>query len=563
MPMKLLLHKMWSDLRDVRWPWAAWWLILILQVVCCRLFFHDALFFDPRFVSVVLWVGQILAGTQFVLRLFKLDAIHSPTAFWISRPIRPMSLLVGKVVLALFGLLIPMLIARAACMGLMSLPLVNARDWGWPTAICVFAVALCGVSVWGTTTYWRSGLVCGVLALLIVLGPKGIISGWDYIIHERAFGVSGISRYIWVVVGLLDDAWRVLWLSIGGITLVSSFLLLILGIACARRRPVNAAAFLLGVLTLNAGWMLMHFDRKFEPPVAKLSKSRADNMAVDRGNTVHLKIPDLIPTKLVQNTKGESKLNILIKLPPIPGIPKGIPIGSAVMDCAFNLPLGSSNKRLVDFRLNIDADEQLISRKELVEKGFPASEVDAFLKTCPPMLNGTISPGNSTGYRAPVPSSSRVGSLVLRADILRHELGRVSGPINPGGGKLLTPGVRINFGERDSSLCFWPVAVEPPERFSNFMEIIKSPEGRFSGLNFTWIPNGSTREVYAFNTPVINASRFDSLTSIVSASWGGDQPVDRSNADAYFFQMGPQQQVQLVIEAEFELPESWWGIDLK
>ena len=563
MPMKLLLHKMWSDLRDVRWPWAAWWLILILQVVCCGLFFHDTLFLDARILSAVLWGGQILAGARFVLRLFKLDAIHSPTAFWISRPIRPMSLLVGKVVLALLGLLIPMLMARAACMGLMSLPLVDAHDWGWPIAICVFAIALCGVSVWGTTTYWRSGFVCGVLALLIVLGPKGIIIGWDYIIHERAFGVSGISRYIWVVVGLLDDAWRLLWLSIGGITLVSSFLLLILGIACARRRPVNAAAFLLGVLTLNAGWMLMHFDRKFEPPVAKLSKSRADNMAVDRGNTVHLKIPDLIPTELVQGTNGEAKLNILIKLPPIPGIPKGIPIGSAVMDCAFNLPLGSSNKRLVDFRLNIDADEQLISRKELVEKGFPASEVDAFLKTCPPMLNGTISPGNLTGYHAPVALSPRVGSLFVRAEIMRHELGRVIGPISPGEGKLMKEGVRINFGERDSSLYFCPAAVEQPESFSNFMEIIKSPEGQFSGLNFTWFPNDSTGGVYAFSTPVINARRVDSLTSVVSASWRGDRPVDRSNADAYFFQMGDLHHVQLVIEAEFELPEAWWGIDLK
>ena len=50
---------------------------------------------------------------------------------------------------------------------------------------------------------------------------------------------------------------------------------------------------------------------------------------------------------------------------------------------------------------------------------------------------------------------------------------------------------------------------------------------------------------------------------MVSASWGGDRPVDRGNADAYFFQMGPQHHVQLVIQAEFELPEAWWGIDLK
>ena len=152
MLMKLLLHKMWSDLRDVRWPWAAWWLILILQVVCCRLFFYDTLFLDARILSAVLWGGQILAGARFVLRLFKLDEIHSPTAFWISRPIRPMSLLVAKVILALLGLLIPMLMARAACMGVMSLPLVDAHDWGWPIAICVFVVALCGVSIWGTPT---------------------------------------------------------------------------------------------------------------------------------------------------------------------------------------------------------------------------------------------------------------------------------------------------------------------------------------------------------------------------------------------------------------------------
>jgi hypothetical protein len=118
--MKLILHILWKDIRQLRWLLLLWYGLSVLQIVIVSIQYPAMSFFDPSLAIL----NSLMLGLQFlafatllllISRLVQEDSLTGTTAFWMTRPISRQTLLTAKF-LFVFGILILPMTLLDACM---------------------------------------------------------------------------------------------------------------------------------------------------------------------------------------------------------------------------------------------------------------------------------------------------------------------------------------------------------------------------------------------------------------------------------------------------------------
>lgn len=383
--MKLLLHKMWSDLRDSRWAWMGWNAVLVSQVVCCGLFFHGHISQAAHWIAAVLWWGQIGVGALFVNDLFQIDRLQQRQAFWLNRPIRPLTLLLGKTLLAMLGLLLPLLTGRIACQAILGMPLIDFGDWPWAVLWALFSISLIGVWNWAQPKRWHTGFTISLLAIIILIGPKMLYEVWRLI----ALNSEESSDAFLKMLGLLNDQLHRCWREPVGILVMTCFLFGLLSLICKQQRPLSLLMLLLGVPALNSFW-LWDLASKINPLVETPAKALATTTFETCGLTAFYPYPSTVfdpfgnpsPESIRKitpeftplkkpNRDGGTDLVLSIKPPLRMKAPQEFAIQHTWERLSLVLPVGVEPP--VQTRIILELDEPFLApdQADLIRKGFP------------------------------------------------------------------------------------------------------------------------------------------------------------------------------------------------
>jgi hypothetical protein len=174
--MRVIRHLVAADLRQFRWPLAAWLLIVTLATMMYgrrSLADFDAMTVDPIGVARgFLSVAQALLLFAIVPFVMQSHPAVGSDAFWMTRPISPRGLLISKIVLLGTVMILVPVAARTVLMATHDVPareilLVAAETALFYTLPIVILMAIAAL----TPDLWRFVLVCGSIlgALAAVL----------------------------------------------------------------------------------------------------------------------------------------------------------------------------------------------------------------------------------------------------------------------------------------------------------------------------------------------------------------------------------------------------------
>ena len=194
-------HLMWHDARALRVPLAVWAGVLALQLAVVAV--------GPQFAGSIDDRADVNAGPAALVMRFAMtviltalliqrDTAVGTTAFWLTRPIRPVAMWTAKLVAAVFlCVLVPALLTWALFVGL-GLSATGAREAAWPllreqTVVVAFAVM--SASVTATLAHFVVANLAGYAAWWFLMPAA---AGWRHSLpHITLPGVYSIL-YAWI-----------------------------------------------------------------------------------------------------------------------------------------------------------------------------------------------------------------------------------------------------------------------------------------------------------------------------------------------------------------------------
>ena len=558
--MNLLLHKMWSDLRDACWAWVAWLGMLLAQIIACALFFYGRIDAPLPWLLGLLWLGQIVAGVCLVHRLFRIDAYQSPTAFWVSRPVRPGVLLLAKYGTALGALLIPMMLARFACQSIVQLDAYDLGEWRWAVLWVMFGTGLAGIIHWSRPKAGQSLSALLLLTIAMVLVPHSLSALYDTWCSESPGHSRPEVRNYFDTFAL---KWDYLWFKQRGILLITAFLTLLTMLLMRKRTSLSLLWLLLGIPFLNWLWVVSGsadavipryerdtpFQNSFKALVTGLDAVEGDGTE-PQGTSAH-PLPDHHLAEPLSIARGEVEWDetegakFHIPLPEQTSFPPGLIIVAACYIKDFSLPVGIQLPPETKLALVSDVNKLLPQPQELMVHGFTEDQAKL-------IVNGANAKSGSSKFQRFLEhprTESTFGHLKVMVYRYGSGIHRAYGPIGKRASILLAPGIRANCDSSGYSLCQSLSPRTPPRLSSRGVDFPQPDRAYFTS-------EGSDRH-QAFPMPLIFLGQSHSELSHENLiNFPRITPYEPKNF--WLIHLSSERLAgEFTIDVDFEIPETW------
>jgi hypothetical protein len=202
--MNLIVHQIAKDLRAVRWPLALWLAVLLGDGLVLALQLDRFIVGSEaanRFSVLLKTVGyvELVFGWLIAVRIIHADPLDTTTAFWLTRPLSPGALLIGKLTsICVIFLLLPTAVATAvaAANGVAGVTLLHFAAEGLTVEVALLLPIAVMAAITRDLPRFALGLVVAAVVYAVVHFTAMLPFSWVVRLSSQRAGLVVVSGWL-------------------------------------------------------------------------------------------------------------------------------------------------------------------------------------------------------------------------------------------------------------------------------------------------------------------------------------------------------------------------------